>query len=318
MASRSEQKQRARTARLEHEQKLAAAAARRRRYLTFGSLVAAAVIVVVAVVLISTRGGSGSGAKATRSTAGILTGSGADPYEIGLQHGANAAHIAKQVQASIGGIPQQGQTLGNPSAKVTMVYVGDLQCSYCQLFTIFDLPTFVSHYVRTGKVKVTYDSLCTASCGNDAWGSEKTAAAVFSRQQIAASAAGVQGKFWDYAERFYREQGQEDSAYSSTAYLQAIASQVPGLNLKTWSKDSKTDPELVDQLDADNALAAKYFKEVNAPTADRGTPSAIFVGPKGTKMAQLGLPQETFSVSQAQATAAPNLKALAAAYEAVL
>lgn len=318
MASRSEQKQRARAARLQQEQKLAATAARRRRYLTFGSLVVAAVIVVVAVVLISTHGGGGSSSKSVTSTAGILTGNGTDPYEIGLQHGTNAAHIAKQIEASIGGIPQHGQTLGKPSAKVTMVYVGDLQCSYCQLFTIFDLPTFVSHYVRTGKVKVTYDSLCTASCGNDAWGSEKAAATVFERQQLAASAAGVQGKFWDYAERFYREQGGEGTAYSTDAYLQAIAGQVPGLNLKTWTYDRKTDPNLANQLDTDASLAAKYFKQIGVPTDEQGTPSAIFIGPKGLKMAQLDLPQESSSVSQAQATAASNLKAFAAAYNAVL
>ena len=41
----------------------------------------------------------------------------------------------------------------------------------------------------------------------------------FQLQQVAALAAGQQQRFWNYAELFYHEQGQEDSGYVNESYL---------------------------------------------------------------------------------------------------
>ena len=38
------------------------------------------------------------------------------------------------------GIPQNGITLGNPNAPVTMKYFGDLECPICKEFTLGALP----------------------------------------------------------------------------------------------------------------------------------------------------------------------------------
>ena len=56
----------------------------------------------------------------------------------------------------------------------------------------------------------------------------------FQLQQVAALAAGQQQRFWNYAELFYHEQGQEDSGYVNESYLDSLAQQVPGLNVSTW------------------------------------------------------------------------------------
>ena len=42
---------------------------------------------------------------------------------------------------------------------------------------------------------------------------------MFKDQQVAALAAGMQKKFWNYAELFYHEQGQEDTGYVTESYL---------------------------------------------------------------------------------------------------
>ena len=49
---------------------------------------------------------------------------------------------------------------------------------------------------------------------------------VFKTQQVAALAAGQQQKFWNFAELFYHEQGDETTSYVTTSYLDGLAGQV--------------------------------------------------------------------------------------------
>ena len=173
MASRKEQKEQARAARLQQEQEHAAKTARTRRFAIFGGVIAIAVIVIVVAIAISSGGSSNNSsvnkaqAKATYAT----------------------------VNSLIGGIPQTGTVLGQPKAKVTMTYYGDLECPICRDFTLDYFPQFVQDQVRTGKVKVDYRSFCTASCNNTTVSDPQ---AVFNTQQVAAYAAGKQNLFWYY------------------------------------------------------------------------------------------------------------------------
>ena len=66
----------------------------------------------------------------------------------------NALPGASDVQTLFKGIPQNGLTLGDPKAPVTMVEYIDLQCPFCQQFETQVMPNIISKYVRTGKVKV--------------------------------------------------------------------------------------------------------------------------------------------------------------------
>lgn len=248
MATRREQKEQARAARLAREQAAAQQAARKRRIQIFGGLIAAAVVVVAIVVVLSVTGG-----KSTSSTsAKTVTPSG-------------YAKIATE----LAGIPQSGTQLGKPSAPVTMYYYGDLGCSVCREFTLTVFPKFVSNYVRTGKVKVQYRSVCTATCNTQGVSS---AQAIFERQQIAAMSAGTQNKFWDYAELFYQNQGTEETYYQTPAFLLALAKQISGLSISKWQDDRK-DPSFVDQLNTDSSDATNAKIE--------GTPTLVMKGPKG-------------------------------------
>ena len=64
--------------------------------------------------------------------------------------------------------------------------------------------------MRTGKLKIEYRSLETATREPE----------TFKTQQVAALAAGKQNKMWNYIELFYHEQGEEDSGYVTESYLQ--------------------------------------------------------------------------------------------------
>jgi protein-disulfide isomerase len=220
--TRKGRREQARSERKALEAAAATQAARRTRLIRLGSVVAA-VVVIIAVILIATSGGGKSK---------------------GLATGKEANKEVTTVSSLVKGIPQSGNTLGDPKAPVTLQYFGDLECPICREFTLGALPPLIQKYVRAGKLKIEYLSLETATREPE----------TFRQQQVAAYAAGKQNLAWDFIELFYHEQGQEDSGYVTESYLQGLAQQVPGLNLPDWSA-ARNDPALAEQVTRDAQLA---------------------------------------------------------------
>ena len=252
MASRTRQKEEARARRLAEERARAEAAQRTRQIRLIGGVVLAAIAVVAVLVAISGGGGSGGGK--------------------GLQTGTGASKTASSVHQLLAGIPQSGVTLGNPKAPITVTYYGDLECPICRDFTLSGgWPQLVSNDVKSGKVKVVFRAFQTATRDPQ----------TFQTQQVAALAAGKQNLFWDYAELFYNEQGQEGSNYVNDSYLTSLAKQVPGLNLSTWQSD-RNNQALVSQVQAD--------VQSGTSRGVQGTPTLVFQGPKGEASPSTGVP----------------------------
>jgi protein-disulfide isomerase len=246
--TRKERREQARAQRKAMEEAEAAGAARRRRLTQLG-IVVAIVVAAIVVVLIATSGGSKSGIPKTKQ---------------------GQTAVVKEVDSLVAGVPQSGNVLGNPNAPVTLQYFGDLECPICKQFTLGALPAIIQNWVRSGKVKIEYRSLETATREPE----------VFKSQQVAALAAGKQNKMWNFVENFYHEQGEEDSGYVTEKYLQGIASQVPGLSLAQWTSD-RSNPALAAQITTD------------AQTANNegftGTPSFL-IGRTGGPMKKLESP----------------------------
>ena len=258
MASRKEQKEQARAARIAQQEQAAAKAQRNRRIQIFGGAIAIAVIVIVVAIVVSS---SGNSPKAPVKT--------------------NPATY-KAVNTELAGIPENGNILGKPSAKVTLMYWGDLQCPICQEFTLGQngggLPQFIATDVRQGKAKVEYLSFCTATCNpsNPTGGTS-----VFNTQQSAAYAAGKQNLAWYYIEMFYREQGTEDSGYATKSFIDSIGAQIPSLKQKSWLAQVGSS-SLVKQVNADQNVAIKKYNFDS-------TPSFAITGPKGTSSLGAGV-----------------------------
>jgi protein-disulfide isomerase len=276
MASRKEQKEQARAARIAQEQATAAKTQRTRRMQIFGGAIAIAVIVIVVAIVVSSSGGGNSGSVTPQSP--------------------EAKTAQAHVKTLLAGIPQTGNTLGNPNAKVTITEYGDLECSICDVLatpTSFKNPEgeagsgwedqLINTYVRTGKAKLVFKSLETASGSNPD-------ANAFEQQQVAAYAAGLQGKAWNYIELMYNEQGQEATNYVTESYLQGIAKQIPGLNFNKWMADRKL-------ASLKNMLSVESQQAVNADggAANASTPTVVVSGPKGAASAIIGLPQGGYS-----------------------
>ena len=137
---------------------------------------------------------------------------------------ARDSQIDKEVDALLAGIPQAGNTLGRPNAPVTLQVFGDLECNDVQHWVLRLLPAIIRKYVRPGILKIQYRSFRT----------DTLIRPVFVNQQQAALAAGAQDKLWNFIEIFYHEQGPEYTPYVTERYLDAIATQVPGLDLTHW------------------------------------------------------------------------------------
>jgi protein-disulfide isomerase len=197
---------------------------RRMRLIQLG--VVAVVVVVVAVAALATGGGGGGRRESPREAKAL------------------PALITHTVAREIGGIPQSANALGSPTAPVTLQYFGDLQCPICKEFTLGALPAILQRWVKTGRLRVEYRSLETAT----------REPRTFEIQQIAALAAGKQNKLWNFVETFYHEQGEEDSGYVTEKYLRGIAEQVGGLDLARWTSDRR-DTALLKQVERDASTA---------------------------------------------------------------
>jgi protein-disulfide isomerase len=239
MASRKEQKDRLRAERLAHESEQQAAA-RRKRLVQYGALAALLALVVVAALIIASQN---NGDEATGA------GAGGDVADKSL--------VAKQLD----GIPQNGTVLGDPKSKVSVIEYGDLQCPVCKEFSSQVAPDVISDIVRKG----------TATFDFRQWviiGPESATAA------RAALAAGEQGRYWNFVELFYRNQGTENSGYVTDDFLTSIAEGAGVKDIDKWNSDRKSSKW--DSVLKQNDTQAKGF-------GFTGTPSILVEGPGGRK-----------------------------------
>lgn len=153
------------------------------------------------------------------------------------------ARIDRKVSTLLAGIPQEGRTLGLPSAPVTLQVFADLEDEDSQHWILKLLPAIIHVFVRTNILKIEYLSFKTNTIRPE----------TFVKQQAAAIAAGAQNKLWNYIETFYHEQGKEYTRYVTEQYLDNIARQVPGLDTAQWHKD-RNDGRRSEQVVGDDRM----------------------------------------------------------------
>ena|SRR5665213_693633 len=248
MASRTEQKAAARAAREAKQASLKADAKRRQRIYGLGTIVVVAVVALAAVIIASSSGG-GSKVK-PKPTKTALT----------------------EINNELAGIHQSGNVLGDPAAKITITFYGDLVCPVCAEFTQTTEPAIIANLIKTGKAKLVYRGFETAS--GTANNSE------YVPSQVAARAAGLQHLEWNYILLAYFVQPQtisgtpaEDVSYITTAYLQGVAAKIKGLDLAKWQANT-TNQALAKAVAADGTAARA--------AGATGTPTLVVTGPNGT------------------------------------
>jgi hypothetical protein len=123
------------------------------------------------------------------------------------------------------------------------------------------MPLLIRKWVSGGELRIIYRAKQEESVWPD----------IYDSQEVAALAAGEQGKAWQYLEFFYHEQGPEFTRYAISHFLESLAREVPGLNFSKWMTERRN-PSLLHQVKYDGEIAE-----------DRGinfTP-AFLIGPTG-------------------------------------
>ncbi|MFN2479848.1 MAG: DsbA family protein [Pseudonocardiaceae bacterium] len=199
-----------------------------------GGLIALVVLAVLGAVSLSATSSTGSSGRS-----GVA---GADP---GTQARLAAARR----------IPGDPLALGRPDAPVVISEWGDFQCPFCRAYTLNTEPSLVRQYVDSGRVRLEWHDFAYL-------GPESALAA------RAARAAGRQGRFWQYHDALYRQQGRENSGAVSDASLIATARSL-GLDPVRFQRDY-ADPAIAAQVSAD--------RELGAALGVTGVPSFIIGG----------------------------------------
>ncbi len=144
------------------------------------------------------------------------------------------AKSSSEVNSLLEGIPQEGTLLGEPGAKVTLVEYGDLQCPSCKQASETIVPDVISGPVKDGTAN--FDFQNWAILGEDSVTAAK-----------ASFAASLQGRYWQFVENFYADQGFENSGYVTDDFLKGIAEKAGVPDIGKWEED-RNDPKWDDQL----------------------------------------------------------------------
>lgn len=158
--------------------------------------------------------------------------------------GEESTKSENEINQLLAGIPQQGTTLGKKGAPVTLVEFGDLQCPACKEFANSSAPKIIEGPVRSGKLLFEFRQ----------WpilGADSTTAA------LAALAAAKQGRYWQFIEHFYAEQGAEGTGYVTDDFLLDIAEKAGVPDIEKWEKD-RLDIKLEDELVANDEQAVDF------------------------------------------------------------
>ena len=235
MSSRKQRKEQLRAERLVVEAQ-ARTTERRRRMVQYLSAAAFLAICAVAVLIIVSQAGSGSGGDTKIEDTGL-------------------------VQGQLSGVPQAQTLLGDPHAKATVVEFGDLQCPVCRAFSYEVAPQLISGPVRGGDAS--YEFKQYPILGSDSVDAAK-----------AALAAGQQGRYWNFVELFYRNQGTENSGYVTDGFLEAVARAAGVPDIARWNADRQS---------------SRWDSQIQANESDAqgfgftGTPSILVRGASGER-----------------------------------
>jgi protein-disulfide isomerase len=244
-----------------------------------GGVVLVAVIAVVLGVVLSGGSGGSSGGGGVVSTSDMqnLPATGSQSWAGSLPGAAEANNLFK-------GIRQNGLTLGDPKAPVTMEMFIDVQCPVCDDYEVNHLPGVVRQYIKDRKVQLHLKPW--AFLGSQSF-----------TGRLGVIAAADQNKGYEYAKVLYDNQRTENTGWLTGRQMAIIAASVDGLNMAQWRNDvnasaSESTAKTVDAL----------AKQKNI----RGTPT-ILVGPTGGNLqVATGNSYNPAAVDQALAAAVAN------------
>lgn len=169
---------------------------------------------------------------------------------------------AGETQRLFGGIRQEGSELGHPEAPVTVSIFNDLQCVPCASYHAETVPALIDDLVRPDRARLEFRNFSV--------GPRPTTEAA-----LAAAAAGIQDREWQYVNLFFANQDEASQIGVSDDLLNGVAGAVLGLNVEEWEGELDS-PEVEAEVENDVELARELRLRAN--------PAAVVDGPGGTRV----------------------------------
>ncbi len=119
-------------------------------------------------------------------------------------------------------VKQGSPYYGNEAAPITLIDFSDFQCPMCKRHVDNTEQQINSTYVQNGDIAYVFKHLPNR-------GFDSMPAA------LAAQCTNDQGKFWQYHEALYKNQGKIDSGWVSSENLKKFASQIPAINMEQFN-----------------------------------------------------------------------------------
>jgi protein-disulfide isomerase len=170
---------------------------------------------------------------------------------------------AGEVQSLVGGIQQDGATLGSPDAGVTVQVFNDLQCDPCSDWNRDVVVPLIGGPVRDGDLQLVYHNFPMTESG-------------FFLGAYGAVAAAKQDYEWQFIELFFTNQDEAEKHGADQDFLDAIARGVGvvNFNVEQWQRDMN-DSDITATLEADEKISAERRLPIG--------PAVVVGGPNGTQ-----------------------------------
>lgn len=134
-------------------------------------------------------------------------------------------------------IPSFAPSRGADSAQINIVEFADFQCPFCEKFFKESEPQIMQNYVNTGKVKLYFEGIefvgpDSLTLAQGSW------------------CADEQGKYYEYHDQFYSNQGRENSGWGTPDKVKVLAAGITGLDTQKFNSclDSKKYESRVQEL----------------------------------------------------------------------
>ncbi len=163
-----------------------------------------------------------------------------------------------EVQKLFGGVAQEGAELGSDDAPVIIKVFNDIRCVPCAEYEIEEIDPVIEMYARSNEALFEFSHFSL--------GPEETSLAA-----VAATAAGEQGRQWQYLDLLMRNLS-DARGDTDEGFLVDVARAVPELDLEVWESD-RLAPETREIVDADSAEAVDLRLQAD--------PVVIVTGPGG-------------------------------------
>lgn len=174
---------------------------------------------------------------------------------------------AGEVQQLVGGIEQQGDRLGPADAPLKLELFTDLQSRECADYELDVVEPLIVDYVRTGEAQIVLHHYPLGPKPATLAG-------------LAAEAAGLQDRQWQFASLFFRNLGEVPSSGVSREFLDEVAGLIPELEVPEWQRaldeaEGEGESEIEKLALADNDLGSELKLPVH--------PAFVVTGPNGSE-----------------------------------